>query len=154
MSGASETAPTIAQRFVACKRWEWTEAMLARIRFRDHPCGAIEFGTMAYRLDRPARDINAVLQLKYGWMRIDDFAAVPDLDDDATRGCILGLIQRAHNDPWLHPVPCYRKRSPIGWELGWAVSRKDNSNGGLFLWGATAGEALLNALEAAPCSHP
>jgi len=79
---------------------------------------------------------------------------LPDIEDEATRGCVLGLIQKAYNDPWLHLVPCYRKRSPIGWELGWAVSRKDNSNGGLFLWGATAGEALLNALEAAPCSHP
>jgi hypothetical protein len=68
--------------------------------------------------------------------------ATPDWNDDATRGCLLGLVREASEDWGAH---CY------------VIEHLGPMNGWICLVGArsfsgpTEAEALIAALEAAPC---
>lgn len=68
---------------------------------------------------------------------------IPDLTDPATLGCLLALVRGAWGDQRLACVP---------WRLNWAVDRVWMRNGHV-AEGATEGEALVAALEAAPCGR-
>jgi len=80
---------------------------------------------------------------------------VPDVDDDATRGCILGLVRKVWGDPLLHLTPSYMRHDG-DLVLGWVLTRASGdlvvNRNGVALWGATEAEALLAGLETEPCS--
>lgn len=101
----------LAERAVACKRWRWMPGMLA-----------LDTGL---RLDEMTDD----------WE-----AALPDLTDPATLGCLLALVREAHSDP---NASVYHVD---GW---WWVSLRGRPVE-LYPEGATEAEALVAALEAAP----
>lgn len=77
---------------------------------------------------------------EYRWA---DLTHIPDLTDPATLGCLLVLVREAYGDHRLACVP---------WRLQWAVDRVWRRNGHL-AEGATEAEALVAALEAAPCGR-
>jgi len=81
-----------------------------------------------------------------------------DLTDPATLGCLLALVRAVYGDPSLYVRLSDTTRRSDGvraWEvLGWLdPSRSPDGLGGSWRgWGyATEAEALVAALEAAPC---
>ena len=68
---------------------------------------------------------------------------LPDLTDPATLGCLLAMVRKA----WGDPLICIAvDNTGCGWWLdGWADSRVPSK------LHDTEAEALLAALEAAPC---
>jgi hypothetical protein len=62
--------------------------------------------------------------------------AVPDWNDPATLGCLLGQVRKRWDDPAAHAVPGWVAAAGLWW--------------GQYGTGDTEAEALLAALEAAP----
>lgn len=114
----------LARRAVACRGWRWMHGM-SNSSGEVIDCVDVETGK-AY----------------YGeWDA--DMNALPNLTDPATLGCLLALVREAYGDHRLACVP---------WRLHWAVDRVWRRNGHL-AEGATEAEALVAALEAAPCGQ-
>ncbi len=143
MSGDT-TTPTIAQRFVACKRWEWLPGMLTGTGLRVDGVG--------YK-GRPMRVVWGTGLDSWTRQRTECYDSpsdgthdVPDLNDDATRGCVLGLVRKAWGEPRAYAFP--RVTRP-----GWSCVVYTTIRG---IYGphqfeaATEAEALFAALEAAP----
>ncbi len=78
---------TLAERAVACAAWRWMPGMRWTV-------GA-DWGRLLDEQDR-------VLA-----------GALPDLDDPATRGCLLALVRQAWPD---HPVAPRREPAPLGYK--------------------------------------
>ena len=115
----------LARRAVACKHWRWMPGMLAIV-------GVERQRVLSDKL--PA----------YGdWL--------PDLTDAATLGCLLALVRDAWGDDGLH---CAGRYSDGKWL--WHV-QGGHPHGATFrrrvyaIGHGTEAEALVAALEAAPC---
>jgi hypothetical protein len=83
--------------------------------------------------------------------------ALPDLDDDATKGCLLGLLRKVYRDPSLYVRLSSMWRLSDGkraWEvIGFFSSEvsPDGHAGSWRKWGyASEEEALVSALVTAP----
>jgi hypothetical protein len=142
---------SLGERALACKGWRWMPGMLAHHRHvQSIRVLCDESGECASDyVVRAGADGNEV-QLMHEWGVMGSFPGgdgsaypmVPDLDDPATRGCLLDLVREAWAMPKLYV-------SPHG--LSWRMKIK--GHGGPFKeveWGGTEAEALVAALEAAP----
>lgn len=113
----------LAKRAVACKGWRWMPGMLP---VSDDPQDWVPRVGELYAESHNSLGSNDAKRFGY----------LPDLDDPATRGCLLALVRDVYGKPSIY---CYR----IGSE-GWCVSTPRPC------FGATEAEALVAALEAAP----
>ena len=121
----TEEQIALARRAVACKGWRWMPGMLAS-------------GFRVCRVDPHG--------YRFGWSdssyayRISD-DVLPDLDDPATRGCLLALVREAHAVPFL------QVSVKISREHGYQFDCHPHHRG---QWVDSEAEALVAALEAAP----
>ena len=106
---------TFAERAVACPRWRWLPGMLTRST-------GLDFRIVVETPDKAP-------------------GFVPDLDDPATLGCLLALVQEAWGPCW---VVALTPPGEVVWQVRGVVPRY------CFEEGATQGQALVLALEAAP----
>jgi hypothetical protein len=104
----------LGKRIVACRGWRWTAGMIRRDGYR-----------VCWRKPPPA-------------FREDD--AVPDLSDDATLGCIVGVLREVAGDPHLYLCAGGGDPQTGVWHVRWGdnCSRR----------GRTEAEALVRAWEA------
>lgn len=75
----------IATAFVACKNWAWTDGM----RVRSYALAGVGGPYETFRLEDPVPNHQR-------------YNVFPDVEDDATRGCILGLLRRLSGRSDLH----------------------------------------------------
>lgn len=117
----------LAKRAVACKGWRWMDGMA--LLAGDYSPGIVGAETSVGRITYT--QASGFEYMHHGvW---------PDLDDPATRGCLLALVRQAYGNPSIY---AYR----IGSE-GWCVPTPRP------WFGATEAAALVAALEAAPEKH-
>lgn len=116
----------LARRVVTCRGWRWLPGMLA-----------LEWAAPGMSLTggRPFR-------VDDGWHEVGVYA--PDLTDAATLGCLLALVREAWGDPGMFVRPRGSKMRP-----DWAVFTGANSD--IVCAALSEAEALVAALEAAPC---
>lgn len=120
----------LAKRAVACKGFRWMAGML----IADHGAG-IRFCWQEDGVLHGAANEGGA------WMRVHADRALPDLDDPATRGCLLALVRRA----WgcQHIVATPDLIDGVG-DIEWCVTPTQGPS----LYGFTEAEALVAALEA------
>jgi hypothetical protein len=120
----NEQTIDLAKRAVACKGWRWMEGMawiVARIT--------------------PLEDIRGrVVSLNGSHQLYPD--ALPDLDDPATKGCLLALVREARQDPGYRPYCGYDGHAWIWWAECPSSQRQTSYD--------SEAAALVAALEAAP----
>lgn len=125
----------LARRAVACRKWwAWMPGMLDAVLGR----------VIAVHED----------EIVFHDCRVDLLAKVqpdsPDLDDPATRGCLLELVRQAWggHDVWFEPDMANRATGEVFvWQLR---CRRPNDIEERMSLGATQESALVEALEAAP----
>lgn len=130
----------LARRAVACRHWRWAPGMLSRCSTDTRRAvyrwlvglDTRHYGLVCIVEDKHGRPCRNVATLQPG---PDD---LPDLTDQATLGCLLGLVRLARLDQRLHVRAranewrCYSGVTPVG------------------EWSDTEAAALVAALEAAP----
>ena len=122
----------LARRAVACKGWRWRRGMVA---ICDNGWPVLR-GTDTWEWDAhggwpggpPRAELLAALQREL----------LPDLTDPATIGCLLALVREAWGQPRLHARP----------DGHWWRMHADEPAAFVY---ASESEALVAALEAAPC---
>ena len=101
---SDRAALELARRAVACKLWRWAPGMLSRCSTDTRRAvyrwlvglDARHYGLVCIVQDKHGRPCRNVATLQPG---PDD---LPDLTDQATLGCLLGLVRLARLDPtWL-----------------------------------------------------
>lgn len=115
----------LAKRAVACKHWRWMPGMLAIV-------GAERQRVLSEKL--PAYP---------DW--------IPDLTDPATLGCLLALVREAWTDPGISCVIGLYRNGIYYWRV--VDGRRQGSDFYAMsqIMRLTEAEALVVALEAAPC---
>ena len=125
----------LARRAVACRGWWWmpgmrtTDAMRVvhdETAFPGRPCAIREGGWVDTSPPRPLG------------------AAIPDLTDPATLGCLLALVRKA----WAYPSAQVAPMFTVG--AGWLTYTNDDGDRDHRFYGISEAEALVAALEAAP----
>ena len=123
----------LARRLMSCPGWRWTGGMRCKDsgwRWRDGYLFAMD-GTGDF-IETPG-------------------GSVPNLRDPATLGCLLALVREAWGRPALAASPA---GAPDG-SVSWCVEALDPDDGdgyhALTPRRATEAEALVDALEEAPC---
>ena len=122
----------LARRAVACRGWRWMPGMLTGDGFR------------CVWSDEISREWASPTWCENGmsWKNTRTGSKdLPDLTDLATLGCLLALVREAHDSPGL--VACLMD-IPHEWMILLA-------NGHVVA--TTEAEALVAALEAAPCGR-
>jgi len=114
----------LARRAVACKGWRWMPGMLTEFGDRYTPEGGAWCSETwrSWPTRYPRRSIK------------------PDLEDPATRGCVLALVRAAWGDPYAYT---YRLNNGK-WRVWGAATHLPAAQG------TTEAEALVAALENAP----
>ena len=134
------TAHELARRAVACPGWRWAPGMLSRCATPTRRAvyrwlvglDTRHYGLVCVVQDKHGRPCRSVATLQPG---PDD---LPDLTDQATLGCLLGLVRLARLDQRVHVRAranrwrCYSGVTPVG------------------EWADSEAAALVAALEAAP----
>jgi len=115
----------LARRAVACKGWRWMRGM-SNDRGQTIDCVFEEIGTV------------------YCGEIYADMHALPDLTDPATLGCLLALVREAHAVQFL------QVSVKISREHGYQFDCHPHHRG---QWVDSEAEALVAALEAAPCGR-
>lgn len=139
----TEEQIALARRAVACRRWRWLPGMLAigtGCCKRCYDDTALPMGWHG-----PLRVVLVEGQFAYLDAEreyVVTWAAVPDLTDPATLGCLLALVREAHGDSTLFARFRAARIRP-DWVVPW-----DGSD--VIATGATEAEALVAALEAVP----
>jgi len=113
----------LAKRAVACKHWRWKSGMRTT-------CGILSGGDDWVTFGYDHKDM-VILNDGGRWL--------PDLTDAATLGCLLALVREAWGDDGI--CPDFNK-------MRWTILTWDCCAIGD---GSTEAEALVAALEAAPC---
>lgn len=127
---SNEFKADMPRRALRCKSWSWTPGMLAMDFMSE---GNNEIDTAYYkRLDDSTEE----------GMRVSP-AALPVITDHATRGCMLGLIQRAAGNETVSLQCLVKANGSIEWSVtGVADGRR------FFIGdGSTMENALISALE-------
>ena len=135
-------AEELGRRAVACNGWRWMKRMSARPGISAGELGRIIVDEV--RDGVPIRwhfegDLSFSLWRKWA---SDLSAAIPDLTDPATLGCLLALVREA----WSCPTVCVVHEGSDHPDP-WAVRARRGEALGI---GVTEAEALVLALEAAP----
>jgi hypothetical protein len=133
----------LARRAVACKHWRWAPGMLSRCSTDTRRAvyrwlvglDTRHYGLVCIVEDKHGRPCRNVATLQPG---PDD---LPDLDDEATLGCLLGLVRLARLDPYWLPT-CLDWEGGMAWVIE-APSRKRQTRHGSYA------AVLVAALEAA-----
>ena len=131
----------LGRRAVACKGWRWMPGMLAKrpgfrggsVRIHD---GCEADGMACGWWEVPSATESGAFDGS-----ISGF--IPDLTDPATLGCLLALVREA----WSCPTVCVVHEGSDHPDP-WAVRARRGEALGI---GVTEAEALMLALEAAPC---
>lgn len=119
----------IATAFVACKNWAWTGGMLVRSYALAGVGGPYE----ACRLSAP-EDVKAL-----------GTDVLPDVEDDATVGCILGLLRRLSGWRDLHMSATETLVETRWWANVAASSIPSEIED---VWASSEIEAMLQTLQA------
>jgi hypothetical protein len=119
----------LARRAVACAGWRWVPGMRSTCGRIVYAAGHV-FAVGVYVGDQRVRPSCSALA----------HDALPDFNDDATRGCLLGLVREARHAPLGHTVH-------VSGEHLWAW--RDSSEHFTDVYGKTEAAALVAALEAA-----
>ena len=162
----TEEQIALAKRAVACKGWRWMPGMNAlgrldqdgaTLRIHSVRRTSVGFELNGGAFDWRERTDGRWLCLRGGDVIGSPCEVLPDLTDPATLGCLLALVREAWGDPSIIAEP---SRSM------WEISRSDGCGlrttgvwggggrgRGSFVWTATESQALVAALEAAPCGQ-
>ena len=125
----------LARRAVACKRWRWMPGMKARTADSKVP-------VLVCRTEgRTAVVLEGGHATAVGWW--SSARLLPDLTDPATLGCLLHLVREAWGDRTMSTM------TPK-WEVWFVAGAPGSASGGPIA--KTEAEALVAALEAAPCT--
>lgn len=120
----------LARRAVACRGWKWMPGMLTGDGFR------------VCRVDADGYKFGYRTEYNYAYAVIGD--VLPMLKDSATHGCLLALVREAHAVPFL------QVSVKISREHGYQFDCHPHHRG---QWVDSEAEALVAALEAAPCGQ-
>ena len=141
----------LARRAVACPGWAWRPGMLARPDPNRTVTPELAWSDRFRVLGDG--EVGGPCGAPEGWL--------PDLDDAATKGAVLGLVREAWGSPAAQATPVTERRLPAGsvsWTdcvwvvLGWRVAVYDAADhvfGSLRAPYPTEAAALVAALEAA-----
>ena len=122
----TEEQIALARRAVACRGWRWMPGMFTEDGFR------------VCRVDTDGYKFGYRVEYNYAYAVIGD--VLPDIDDPATRGCLLTLVREAHGAPFL------QVSVSISREHGYRFECNPRHRGA---WVESEEEALVAALEAA-----
>jgi hypothetical protein len=133
----------LARRATVCKGWRWLPGMLVAETDGMRPARLVGLWEEGVCPDTPGGPAWAHWGISASQEDLSGF--LPDLDDPATRGCILELAREAHGDPFLCVGVCWPvdDDGPV-WAAWDGVERK------IVPSAASEKEALVLALEAAP----
>ena len=135
----------IAKRAVACKHWRWMRGMAAVTASGAH----FLRGTDTWEWDDhgalpggpPQSEIAALLSGEL----------FPDLTDAATLGCLLALVREAWTDPGISCVIWSFRNGIYYWRVVDGRHQGSDFYAMSQIMRLTEAEALVAALEAAPC---
>lgn len=127
----------LAKRAVACRHWRGMQGMLTTDGLRVAHNGDWLVGIMCD-------------QKRNEWCETDLEGRLPDLTDPATIGCLLALVREAWGDRELHAV-CVRDDSGVGWIVQRSHLPYSGRRSVVTSVSGSEAEALVAALEAAPC---
>lgn len=130
----------LARRAVACAGWRWVPRMVDQ-----HGRTVIEVNSgrnegVPVEWTHPTECAIVEMYERPDDARAEWADALPDFDDDATRGCLLALVREARHAPLGHTVH-------VSGEHLWAW--RDSSEHFTDVYGKTEAAALVAALEAA-----
>lgn len=129
----------LGHRAIAAEGWRWMQGMATTDGF---VITSAFDGDVTQYVDHKGYQTTAGEQTSHEDLRA--FVAeywLPDLDDDATKGCVLRLIREAHNDP---TIGCHYDHE----DGGWVVGRWEADGVAIRGRGTIEAEALISALEA------
>ena len=146
----------LAQRAVASPHWRWMAGMGVVYRGRDGlTCGRLaDVGGRVVIDEAGVRAAFAHAEYLGRFVEaafLDAFDLLPDLEDPATLGCLLALVR----ETWGRPALAASPAGAFDGSVSWCVEALDPNDGdgyhALTPRRATEAEALVDALEEAPC---
>ena len=146
----------LAHRAAACPGWRWMAGMGVVYLGREGlTCGRLADVGGRVVIDEAGRRSAFASDSYIGRFveaaDIETFDLLPDLEDPATLGCLLALVRETWGRPALTTCPA---GAPDG-SVSWFVETLDPHDGDgyhvLSPRRATEAEALVDALEEAPC---
>lgn len=161
----------LGKRLVQCKGFRWMPGMYALrtthtgeftgVRFFGNVDFSPEAASVSVVTDRQGvRLVASGHVVVDGWFRADTL--IPDLRDDATKGCVMHLIREAWGTTahFVRPSPEILEEAGFT-DYGWALATGLSSRPLLLdipsrrcLLGKTEEEAMVVAMEAAPAARP
>ena len=142
----------LARRAVACRGWRWMPGMAVRSRLGD--CRVAAASSALSFVGSYRREVKSRPYASSGWAYLEhtqggivgfeDTMPIPDLTDPATLGCLLALVREAHAVQFL------QVSVKISREHGYQFDCHPHHRG---QWVDSEAEALVAALEAAPCGR-
>jgi hypothetical protein len=132
----TEEQIALAKRAVACRGWRWMPGMLGF-----DPDGINDPVRVAFP---PGKAYRMPTLEAWGRPSYIVHCELPDLTDPATLGCLLALVRESHAVPYL------QVSVKISREHGYQFDCHPHHRG---QWVDSEAEALVAALEAAPCGQ-
>jgi hypothetical protein len=130
---------TLARRAVACKGWRWVPGMAVADAFGWRRGLVVDIAPL------PEPGAWVANRAGVSWLSAEELGrCLPDLSDPGTLGCLLALVREAIGCPEAHVY--YADLSRL-----WVVRWGHEGLGVRTVDASTEAEALVAALEAAPC---